>query len=303
MASSSSATSYKHLWRMLLLVGLATIASVHAVAVKHLTSDYIIVGGGISGLVVASRLSEDPSITVTVIEAGDDPRGSTNVSVPGFVTRLSGGQYDWNLTTTPQQHAKQRSIVYQQGFGLGGGSSVNFMAYSRGAPSVFDQWASQLNDTAWSWSNMVRYFDKSVHFNPLDTDVAVSPYDASVYVNTTGPVQVSYPHNQERFASYFVAAFQNSTNGGPSFPLIDFNAGSSIGVAYHTMTIDPSNSTRSSAATAHMPFLESRKNVRILTRTRADKIRIRSKMRIADGVWVTDLVSSESCKPVVIAKE
>ena len=242
---------------------------------------------------VASRLSEDPGVTVTVIEAGDNPANSIDVSTPAFETKLYGSAYDWNLTTVPQKHVMQRSMGYQQGLGLGGGSSVNYMAYSRGAPSIFDQWAAHVQDPDWNWSNLVKYFDRSVHFSPPETDVFISSYDSKRYTNTTGPVQVSYPHTQENFASYFIAAFLNSTEGGPALPSIDFNAGTSIGVAYHTMTIDPKNSTRSSSASAHLPHLQSRKNVGILTRTRADKIRVQGgKTKAADGVWATDLVTS-----------
>ncbi|TKA30551.1 hypothetical protein B0A49_13652, partial [Cryomyces minteri] len=91
------------------------------------TYDYIIVGGGASGLTVANRLSEDPTVTVLVLEAGPADNGEAVIEVPQFVGQDVGGRYDWNLTTTPQTFLDGAARPMPQGRALGGGTILNAM--------------------------------------------------------------------------------------------------------------------------------------------------------------------------------
>lgn len=124
------------------------------------TVDFVVVGGGQSGLVVASRLSEDPSKTVVVLEAGanriDDPR----IDTPGLMTTLyDDPAYDWKHMTVPQPHANGRQIACPRGKVLGGTSAMNFSALVYPARSDFDNWAT-LGNAGWGADDMKPYMKK-----------------------------------------------------------------------------------------------------------------------------------------------
>lgn len=191
------------------------------------------------------------------------------------------------------------------------------MAYARGAPSVYDYWGEATGDEGWKWENLVAAFNnvsicaplqpagrcegwthhlpfhrlrQATHFN--EPEQSYITFNSSLYADAHGSVQFGYPQTQETFGSYFLAAFQNSSsNGGPGLSTIDYNGGQSIGAAYHSMTIDPKDSTRSSAASAYLPILRERNNVRIWTQTRAEAIQLSG--TTATGVNTLDLATSE----------
>lgn len=123
--------------------------------------DFIVVGGGQSGLVVASRLSEDPRKTVLVIEAGSNRKGDPRIDTPGMMTSLyDDPEYDWKHRTTPQVNINNRSIAWPRGKVLGGTSAMNFSALVYPAKSDFDNWALLLDDEGWNSENMARYIQK-----------------------------------------------------------------------------------------------------------------------------------------------
>lgn len=104
-------------------------------------ADFVIVGGGLSGLVVASRLSEDANATVLVIEAGSDRRGDLKIDTPGLMTTLyDDPDYDWLHMTVPQANANNRQIAWPRGRVLGGTSAMNFSALVYPAKTDFDNW-------------------------------------------------------------------------------------------------------------------------------------------------------------------
>lgn len=106
-----------------------------------ISADFVIVGGGLSGLVVASRLSEDANARVVVIEAGSDRRGDPRIDTPGLMTTLyDDPAYDWMHMTVPQSNANNRQIAWPRGKVLGGTSAMNFSALVYPAKSDFDNW-------------------------------------------------------------------------------------------------------------------------------------------------------------------
>jgi choline dehydrogenase len=127
-----------------LLVAAASSASILDHYSAH--ADVVIIGGGIAGFVLANRLSEDSHLSVHLFDAGPDPTCDTIVSTPAFAGLLSGTQYNWNLTTTPQPVLDHATVIAEQGHALGGGSTVNYMSHGRGAASVFDEWAEITHD-------------------------------------------------------------------------------------------------------------------------------------------------------------
>ncbi|CAH0591703.1 unnamed protein product [Chrysodeixis includens] len=136
----------------------------HANVQSGATYDYIIVGAGTAGSVIASQLTEEAHISVLLIEAGGDaPLEST---MPAAVAFLKNSSYDWNYIAEPDLHSNQchrkSSPEVILGKMLGGSSSLDYMVYSRGHPTDYDNWAKIVKDQTWSWENVLPYFKKSV---------------------------------------------------------------------------------------------------------------------------------------------
>ena len=152
--------------------------------------DYVIIGAGSAGCVLANRLSADPGISVCVIEAGKKDT-SLMVRMPAGVGELIGqaGPENWGFWTEPQQHLEQRKLYWPRGKGWGGSSSINGMIYIRGHARDYDQWR-QMGLAGWSYSDVLPYFRKSEHFEGGADDfhgengplwISQSPLDNPVY--------------------------------------------------------------------------------------------------------------------------
>ena len=104
--------------------------------------DYVIVGAGSAGCALAARLTEDPSVSVTLIEAGGKGR-HPNISIPAAFANQFRTKLDWDYATEPEPHCDGRSLYIPRGKGLGGSSSMNAMLYVRGRPLDYDMWARE----------------------------------------------------------------------------------------------------------------------------------------------------------------
>jgi len=151
--------------------------------------DYVVVGGGSAGCVVASRLSEDPNVTVLLLEAGSDNQ-SYKVRWPLITCPyLQNSEYDWAFRTTPQEETGNRVSFQPRGKALGGSSSINYMLYVRGDPRNWDQYAHEDGcGDQWAYENMLPLFKKSENFQGSKQGVA--PIDTNSH-GSDGPLDVT----------------------------------------------------------------------------------------------------------------
>ncbi|MCJ1367292.1 hypothetical protein MMC16_006424 [Acarospora aff. strigata] len=224
--------------------------------------DYIVVGCGISGLVVSNRLSEDPSVTVLCIEAGVADHYEAIIQNPVYVGADVGGIYDWDLSTVPQTQLDGAPRPLPQGKVLGGGSILNAMVWNRGGQDDYDVWET-LGNPGWGWDGMLPYFKKSETYTPVYSEEIARQYSItydSVVHGTDGPVQVSYP-------KYFYNQSRNFFDGLNQLGVptqFDPNDGTSAGAAFCPTDLDPNNQTRSDARRSYYDPYISRNNLYVI---------------------------------------
>ena len=196
--------------------------------------DYIIVGAGSSGCVLAARLSQDPDISVLVLEAGGKDDNFLFRWPAGFA-KMTKGIASWGWSTVPQRHINNREFWYTQAKVLGGGSTINAQVYTRGNPRDYDAWAEDGCD-GWSYREILPYF-KRAEGNERFHDS---------YHGSEGPLGVSAPRGALPICDAFIRAAQQY--GIPYNP--DFNGRQQAGTGYYQLT--QRDLKRSSAATAFL---------------------------------------------------
>lgn len=230
--------------------------------------DYVIVGAGTAGCVVASRLSEDRNVRVALVEAGSKDRHPF-IHIPATVAAaISLRSLNWRFLTEPQTHLAGRRIPIPRGHVVGGSGSINGMVYFRGHPTDFDDWAAGGNP-GWSYREVLPYFLRSEN-NPA--------YPGSVYHGQGGPMNVTFIRRPNPMTPAFLSAMQ-----GLGFKRTeDFNGATSEGYGPRQGTI--LRGRRVSTATAYLRPASARSNLMLLTRTRATAILLAD--RRAVGVHV-----------------
>ncbi|KAK0443454.1 aryl-alcohol oxidase precursor [Armillaria borealis] len=143
----------------------------------------VIIKSGTAGNVIANRLTEDPDISVLVLEAGGSTANVLLSQVPFFCPQITPGTpWDWNFTTTEQPGLNGRSVPLPRGYGLGGSSAVNYMAYTRGSSQDYDRYAKSSGDPGWGWEALQPYFRKNERFvAPADHHNTSGEFDPAVH--------------------------------------------------------------------------------------------------------------------------
>ncbi|KAJ7699844.1 alcohol oxidase [Mycena metata] len=234
--------------------------------------DFVIVGGGTAGNVIASRLTENPHVSVLVLEAGPTNQGVLDAQVPFLSNGVSdtGSPYSWNYTTIPQAGADNHSFAALRGYILGGCSSHNGFAYTRGAAADFDRYAQMTGDEGWSWNKIFPYFLKNERWSaPADNHNTQGQFNPAIH-GTKGPISVSllgYPWPE--FAQHVI---QTTKELPDDFPFnLDMNSGKPLGIGWLQFTIG--HGERSSSATGYLtPGVIQRPNLDVLLHAQASKL-------------------------------
>ncbi|HTY49561.1 MAG TPA: GMC family oxidoreductase N-terminal domain-containing protein [Steroidobacteraceae bacterium] len=230
--------------------------------------DYVIVGAGTAGCVLAARLSEDPAVRVALIEAGPMDRHPL-IHIPAMVAAAIGRpRLNWRFTTVPQPQLAGRQIPIPRGHVVGGSGSINGMVYFRGHPTDFDDWAAAGNP-GWSYAEVLPYFLRSERNDA---------YPDSPYHGRGGPMNVTFIERPNPMTPAFLAAMRQLGFR----PNPDFNGADPEGYGLRQGTI--LRGRRVSTSTAYLHPALGRVNLRLLTDTRAAQIQIRD--RRATGVRV-----------------
>ncbi|KIW05595.1 uncharacterized protein PV09_03467 [Verruconis gallopava] len=241
--------------------------------------DYIVVGGGTAGLVVAARLTENPDVKVAVLEAGSNRMDDEQINTPSLYPTLIGREkYDWCYNSIPQPSAGNKTYSVPRGRVLGGSSAINYLMYVRGSREDYDGWES-MGNKGWGWDEMLPYFKKHQRLDAPEkapADKKFMPHEGKEkYHGTNGPIHTSfndyYMPMEEDFCK---AAFET---GGTPNNLYDAWSGDHYGFYSSLGAVDRTNDIgrRSYAATGYLKPNLNRPNLRVLTDAHASKIVLR----------------------------
>ncbi len=223
---------------------------------NHGSYDYIIVGAGSSGCLLANRLTQNPDVTVLLLEAGSkDDYVWIHVPV-GYLYCIDNPRTDWQFKTTENVNLNGRQLLYPRGKTLGGSSSINGMIYMRGQAADFDLWSSLTNDSAWSWDQVLPRYKSFEDYHGGAND----------WHGAGGEWSVS----KQRLKWDILESFKEATIQAGIPETSDFNRGDNFGVGY--FDVNQKNGWRLNTAKAFLKKASLRSNLTIITGAHVDRL-------------------------------
>jgi choline dehydrogenase len=247
--------------------------------------NYIIVGAGSAGCVLANRLSQNPKNKILLIEAGGkDTYPWIHIPV-GYYKTMHNPKTDWCFKTEQDETMQNRSIPYPRGKTLGGSSSINGLLYIRGQDQDYDVWR-QLGNKGWSWKEVLPYFLKSEN----------QERGKSEFHNVGGPLSVS----DTRIKLDLLETFMNAAEEKGIPKVNDFNTGNNFGCGYFQVT--EKNGLRCSTAVAYLNPVKKNKNLKIEINCHVKKINFEKKKAVSVSYWKNNiLITAKANKEIILS--
>ncbi|KAI0818292.1 glucose-methanol-choline oxidoreductase-like protein [Xylaria sp. FL0064] len=235
--------------------------------------DFIIIGGGTAGLVLARRLTENVGVEVLVLEAGKDMTADPRVTTPALFPTLLGSEADWNTVTEAQSALYDRKINIPHGRVLGGSSAMNGQAFVATSKVNIDTWG-KLGNPGWSWEKLEPYFKKSRTLAPPSPDDPAHAHLHLDYIQphvsgTEGPIKASFPSGSDNpLPRAWIESLHSLGHRATGDPF----SGKIVGAYTNAATIDPETRQRSYSASNYWGPVKDRGNLTLITEAHVTKV-------------------------------